>query len=306
MDSAPRTYRRWFVAYNSKSTTVLYGLPPLEQQNILRLHRLRYLRMTGAPWSHSYDLSCQFYKNVRAVHVSRRLRACADDDSDDSFEMGPPSPSMPPLVPNPAAASPTMPPLEPVSPSDDGAELERSTPPRIPTLDPEAPANRGVEDPYTLEEDLARGGGYVPGYELMNPPLVVPGSVDGERVERAWAAMNPMPESRREMGPSSRGLQLGEGFAHGGGFVPASALMEPGAADGEGVERLFAALQAEVDATEEGHALRIISLSGVRDVQCHCTDDAHSVFTCKVSYAFRDNEGNIVVKKNKTKLMALN
>ncbi|KAJ6542987.1 hypothetical protein B0H19DRAFT_1268175 [Mycena capillaripes] len=55
----------------------------------------------------------------------------------------------------------------------------------------------------------------------------------------------------------------------------------------------------------EDHPLRIISRYSVRDVKCDCADMLHSAYSRHAEYAFRDQDGNIVIKTSKTKLIAL-
>ncbi|KAJ7639822.1 hypothetical protein DFH06DRAFT_1335485 [Mycena polygramma] len=94
-----------------------------------------------------------------------------------------------------------------------------------------------------------------------------PKFTDGEQVERMWADLNPISASTRQMAP---------------GFC-----------------------RSNLESTGEIHKLRIISTHGVRDVQCDCDDGQHSVYEHRQAFAFRDADGYIVIKKDKSCLLAL-
>jgi hypothetical protein len=50
---------------------------------------------------------------------------------------------------------------------------------------------------------------------------------------------------------------------------------------------------------------QIWSSRGVRNVKCDCTDGRHAVYERRVVYAFKDHNGDVVVKKSKMRLLAL-
>ncbi|KAJ7721966.1 hypothetical protein DFH07DRAFT_783991 [Mycena maculata] len=95
-----------------------------------------------------------------------------------------------------------------------------------------------------------------------------------------------------------------DGFGEWG--IPGSLLgdFRGGHTDGEGIERAWASVGRQQtddgnldDGTVDSHHLQIISLHGIRDVDCTCHDSRHSKYTRQEAYAFADEAGHVVVKK---------
>ncbi|KAJ7046287.1 hypothetical protein C8F04DRAFT_1173231 [Mycena alexandri] len=201
------TWKRWMVSYTTKSTSIIYGLPPIEQQVILGQHRRQYLDVTGAATHIAYDFSCQWYKNLHAIG-----NAAGDSNSDEGDSIF--SDTMPPLEPTSTSdesAPPTPTPAEPeasepllVEPATARQEMLRYWT-RIGMashFDDEAPDNCGPSDPDATAMDLGRLGGFIPAPALMRP--LPPGILGGERVETSWA------EAQSQMGAGMRSDLDGE------------------------------------------------------------------------------------------------
>ncbi|KAJ7664349.1 hypothetical protein DFH06DRAFT_1127794 [Mycena polygramma] len=163
-----------------------------------------------------------------------------------------------------------VPPLVPVEPSDPGSPIDCEGPPpsQTPPSSP-PPSSQG------------------PAFFCRACPS------DGEGVERAWAMGSEAAHKPEEHG-----------------FVTASAFMrdgEPLEADWASVNPSFP-VQAEFrhSGSAAVHDVQIISLQGTRDVKCDCDDGTHAVYTHRVSHAFLDADGHLVIKKSKTLLIPLN
>ncbi|KAJ6448187.1 hypothetical protein C8R47DRAFT_1085072, partial [Mycena vitilis] len=120
-----------------------------------------------------------------------------------------------------------------------------------------------------------------------------PNVTDGEGIERMWA-WGPFQPSTGETdsAPMASGArQMPSGMRHSavGDDTP---LRRDAAQDG-GEEAL-------------PHKLKIVTMHGVRDVECSCKDGAHSAYQRRTSWAFIDRDGHLVVKSNKTMLLPLN
>ncbi|KAJ7796571.1 hypothetical protein B0H13DRAFT_2392561 [Mycena leptocephala] len=178
------------LSYEVWTTTIIYGLPPSEQQRILKQYRglfhehaaKRTCQMADQV-NLTYDLACQYYKNVHALDL-RGTHTDSDDSLFSDDNEGPP-------------------PLIPVSPSTGGSILEPAAealtdsdaapnPSSGATIDPISPWNAG----RTLFWDSL-------GLGLSAATNSSTQRTDGEITERAWADLNP-PNVVREMGPSLR------------------------------------------------------------------------------------------------------
>ncbi|KAJ7847057.1 hypothetical protein B0H13DRAFT_2362610 [Mycena leptocephala] len=234
------------LSYEVRTTTIIYGLPPSEQQRILKRYRglfhehaaKRTCQMADQV-NLTYDLACQYYKNVHALDL-RGTHTDSDDSLFSDDDEGPP-----PLIPFGARC-------EALTDSDAAPNTSSGA-----TTDPISPWNAGRN---LFWDSLGLGLSAATNSSTQR--------TDGEITERAWADMNP-PNVVREMGPS------------------------------------FRASCVDGTATEV-HKLEIINVHGIRNVECDCTDGLHSVYRYYVSHAFVDQDGDVVIKKSKTRLLPLN
>ncbi|KAJ7666211.1 hypothetical protein DFH06DRAFT_1323340 [Mycena polygramma] len=177
--SSPETFQSYDVA----TTCVLYGLTSAQQQEVLRKYRVGWQRENGFTEPVlRYDLTCQWYKNVRAME-ERGSHTDSDEDEDS-------------IISDSDSSHPSMPPLQSATPSPTTDSAQWS--PR--TLSQQAfplPA----EWP-TSPEVSAAPDGQIDG-EAASPLATAAGVHDGEGIERAWAA--PVaPGSYRDMSAGSR------------------------------------------------------------------------------------------------------
>ncbi|KAJ7661511.1 hypothetical protein DFH06DRAFT_1129609 [Mycena polygramma] len=216
----------------------------------------------------TYDITCQYLKNLHAMDVKGTHTDSDDEDGDSIF-----------------SDEDEIPPLEPVSPSTRGtpspvvdtntAETADPPVPEVPPMNPWSNA-AGWEAYWTRIGSLPWGEGV----ERVWPPR------DGAS-ERAWEAAWNM----RNKGEANVGI---------------------GMTDGEAVERSTHQMaegyrHSSVESTGEEvpHKLRLIGIRGAQDVLCDCTDGEHSVYTHRQAFAFRAMDGNVVLKKFKTALVAV-
>ncbi|KAJ6457329.1 hypothetical protein C8R45DRAFT_1110581 [Mycena sanguinolenta] len=98
------------------------------------------------------------------------------------------------------------------------------------------------------------------------------------------------------------------------GFVPASRIWAAANADGEGVERDWTSGASQAMQTESAsgekkdgsvHLIWLITLHGARDVDCDCEDGQHATHVQHQVYAFRDPDGNLVIKKNEDSIVTV-
>ncbi|KAJ6463649.1 hypothetical protein C8R47DRAFT_1225144 [Mycena vitilis] len=72
---------------------------------------------------------------------------------------------------------------------------------------------------------------------------------------------------------------------------------------GEGVERMWAG--GRPLGTCAIHVLRLISIYGVREVKCNCTDGQHTAYEHEHAFAFRGRDGDLIIKKETTRLLVV-
>ncbi|KAJ7829912.1 hypothetical protein B0H13DRAFT_1916202 [Mycena leptocephala] len=163
------------LSYGVSSTTIVYGLPEEEKYNMLRAYRTRYhsdmtndwrkrpysSRHDAPPSLMTYNLCCQYFKNIQALDVSEHTDSISGESDD-------------------------MPPLEPIAPSEPSTPIADLTVEAEPTVGaPSAPVagNTGdakpamdiptLKSPWNEYGDGSRRG-----------------TTDGEGVERAWSALD--------------------------------------------------------------------------------------------------------------------
>jgi hypothetical protein len=187
------------LSYGVSSTNIVYGLPEYvmgyswvefadissanreEKYNMLRAYRSRYFddmmrAFRNRPYSRrhevppsliTYDLCCQYFKNLHALNVSEHTYVyliliptfthtygCSDSASDDE-----------------------MPPLEPISRSEPSTPVAETNASAVPTSD------KATDTPAVPTADTQ---GLASAWEGPSDR-----SGDGEGVERAWASPNP-------------------------------------------------------------------------------------------------------------------
>ncbi|KAJ7678253.1 hypothetical protein DFH06DRAFT_1317031 [Mycena polygramma] len=270
-DSARTSVRSYDVA----TTTVVYGLPAAEQQRVLASYRALWQAQT----EHTlpiveYDLSCQYWKNVRAME---QHGTHTDSDDDSIFS----SDSVPPLM-SVSPSSSEAPPVENAAAAHESVG-EASATDAQPDSAPATPAGEPVGDGQDGERAPRRHGQWVwggsAGEFVSAASLLGIRRTDGEGVERGWAHQSvdgePIETRWANENPTwgTSGRQYGEYVRSG---------------------------------TSEVHDVRIINLQGVRDVKCDCDDGLHAVYSRRVAHAFIDADGHLVIKKSKTLLLPLN
>ncbi|KAJ7938261.1 hypothetical protein B0H13DRAFT_2301831 [Mycena leptocephala] len=309
----PRSPDCRVLSYEVATTTVFYGLPPYEQQNILKQNRhLFHEQATGerpaAGLFHaaaasnkcqlgqlgavniSYDIACQYYKNLHAldiegthtyvVHIRLRImwslaKSLGFRDSDDSIFSDDEGP--PPLIP---AHSP--------EPSEAATVPMFTTPAETTTIPAETttiPAE--TTNPWNVGWNTYWSSVGLGMSRANSPGARMPGDDEEE--------IAPLPAAE---GTRASGLNDGE-------FVERAwaELNLPASASGMGPGSHHTGVD---DMGTKVHQVRIIALRGVRDVECACTDGLHSGYGRCESYAFLDQDGHVVIKKSKTLLWLLN
>ncbi|KAJ7079049.1 hypothetical protein C8R43DRAFT_1143318 [Mycena crocata] len=274
------------LSYNITTTTTITGLPDTHHYNILRRFRTNFVQDGDHLTGIQYNLACQWYKNIH--EVNRRPAPHTDSEDEDQD---------PPLPPLEDALDP-LPDLLPMDASDEtteegtrdhvhvlGQAYERCPScPQYPcfSLPPSGwPSGVGFVPASSLDGSERDCGQSSPVSQQPTPDpprtdcerlefgWALFGTNDAETAEQEWAAANLMPAPAPQMGPGYRRDRFDE--------------------DGP------------------IHSLRIISLeNGTQDVQCDCRNGEHSAYTRSAAYAFTDEEGNVIIKKKKTRLIPLN
>ncbi|KAJ7197992.1 hypothetical protein GGX14DRAFT_573835 [Mycena pura] len=119
-DAPPRSLTPEYsvMSYEVATTSIIYGLPPHEQGQILQRYRGLYRGQAarypqsdsdhGSPTFHAlnmmYDLACQYLKNMHAVDV-QDTQADSDSDEDSIFSNDDPPPPLLPLSSSSGEAS---------------------------------------------------------------------------------------------------------------------------------------------------------------------------------------------------------
>ncbi|KAJ6503177.1 hypothetical protein C8R47DRAFT_1210453 [Mycena vitilis] len=289
-------------SYNVRTTHVITGLPHAHEQQVLSQYRSLFHEQEQehersvpsaqyAPWTAygdlntTYDITCQYLQNLHTMEVRGTHTDSDDDDSIFSVD-----PDMPPLDPA-ESSSPSAPdvpqPMEPVAAAvDEGmppltsAVPSRASSPSAPitAADGETAVDDGTPDPalppvpawhpWSSQEAWRRCWDRLNDFHAVFGERELgppPGLTDGEGVERMWAEGNPFGDSTR---------QMGEGFR-----------------------------RTTLEGTGDVHTLRIVSLRGVREVKCDCTDGRHTVYEHKHAFAFRGRDSDLIIKKGKTSLI---
>ncbi|KAJ7934589.1 hypothetical protein B0H13DRAFT_2305697 [Mycena leptocephala] len=241
------------LSYEVATTSIIYGLLPFEQERVLNSHRglfhLEAAKNKCVFGVGTYNLCCQYYKNVQVLDT-----VGTHTDSEDSlFE----------------SDDEGMPPLLPVEPSEAGSDAAS---PKAALAEPNTsntalPAS--AEAPWATARNLYWASLGINASATTDAPSSTP-FTECEFSEHQWAEI-------------SLGVTRG---------------MAPGFC--RSVDQETTAADAEV------HQVRIISLRGVRDVECACQDGLHGVHRRRQTFAFRDTDGNVVIKKSKTLLLPLN
>ncbi|KAJ7774634.1 hypothetical protein DFH07DRAFT_767310 [Mycena maculata] len=120
--------------------------------------------------------------------------------------------------------------------------------------------------------------------------------IDGEPLERAWASLGAQ-NPRAALATYNRVQQTGAGAWEDPFDSPVSSHPdEPKNID------------EEMDMKTGHHNLRtqIISIHGIKNVQCSCDDSKHSQHTRRDAFTFTDAAGHVVIKKLKTLSLPLN
>ncbi|KAJ6488305.1 hypothetical protein C8R47DRAFT_1216109 [Mycena vitilis] len=287
------------VSYSVSTTHIISGLPPSHQKQVLSQYRtLFHDRSEPKPvlpgsfhtalHYHSdvnatYDLSCQYLSNLHAMQVRGTH---TDSEGEDSLFSS--DDEMPPLADatTSSAPSPTLGPTPalPTVAADNTAsatnvdkQAEASAATKSDDGDPELPPVPPLH-PWSTSEGWKKYWQSVQvsrGRQDANRrwslfPKDSKSEVshhDGEGVESAWADLSPRPASTR---------QVGEEFRH-----------------------------SSLESTGDIHRIKIMTTYGARHASCDCTDNLHSVYEERRAFAFEDMEGNLVIKKQNTRLLAV-
>ncbi|KAJ7749883.1 hypothetical protein B0H16DRAFT_1460913 [Mycena metata] len=305
--------------YGVSTTTITYGLPRAQQQELLDKHRARYFqdqtrlirakakargdRERPLPNMKDYDLCCEYYREVYTMQTasSAALYATASAyGSDSDTDSDSTSSSMPPLEPSCRETSPivgnTLP--YPCPAVDIVGDALPDTWPAVDT------------DPHAADANAATADAANAATATDTPAADAANVTKGER----YVDMDTVLTAN--------------------GYIPVAELAEnlnlpPGAilenrphTDGEAVERVWSLLNevnrptfkdmapprrrdlfSEYD--PPSHRLKILTRTGIRHVHCRCRNGLHSNYERRHAYAFSDGDGNIVVKKSKSLLLRL-
>ncbi|KAJ7744427.1 hypothetical protein DFH07DRAFT_963653 [Mycena maculata] len=154
------------IAYNVSTTSVVSGLPTAYKEQLLRDYRTEFHAAAHNPSCQTYDLSCQYLKNL---HEVQQVGSHTDSDSDsiissDSDSGPPPLEDAAPSAPCPHAATVST----PATGVPDGEGVERVW---------------GSSGWGTAPHILAGTDGFIPARWAQ---------LDGEPFENAWAALAPL------------------------------------------------------------------------------------------------------------------
>ncbi|KAJ7665344.1 hypothetical protein DFH06DRAFT_1127668 [Mycena polygramma] len=302
--------RETLVSYNVRTTHIISGLPFTDQQQLLKKYRsLFHERDEPVPvvpgvWhtamrnhhdvNTSYDLSCQYLRNVHAME-QKGTHTDSDEEADDDslFSSDDEMPPLEEATPSTGAPSPVLVPVLPdtwgTGASDNANVTDANANVNDANTANAANAAANVNDANAAANDDAKATADADDANADPPvPDLHPWSssarwknywqsirtlqnrghqdgeygerawshTDGEGIERAWGEANTLPSSARQMGPGFR--------------------------------------RTTIDGTSEIHHIRIVSSYGVRDVSCDCTDNLHTVYEDRRAYAFLDMDGNVM------------
>ncbi|KAJ7021238.1 hypothetical protein C8F04DRAFT_1274007 [Mycena alexandri] len=266
-------------SYNVATTKVMRGLPAAEQATVLAeyktsLHRAATERSCQYTAT-TYDICCQYYKNIDALEAHNRALAQQDGDKDSIFSDSDSDDELPPLEPR----SPSTPGSTTAAPDEEMQLFETVhegrtlyVPANIAAMLTDAatqPPHSGEEQSDALSDDTSEISSDVSEEDHAPfgfPAKVVGNITNGEAIERVW--MEEYLPTNKEDGPG-----LGYRLSDPSGPV---------------------------------HELQIISISGSRDVQCNCVDGKHTVYERHQQFAYVNKAGDVVVKKSQTLLLPLN
>ncbi|KAJ7716210.1 hypothetical protein B0H16DRAFT_1801736 [Mycena metata] len=326
-------------SYAVSSTTVLYNLPDAAKKTVLTGYRLRYLHenmrdFRSRPHApderppHSfttYDLCCQYFKNLQALHNSNQNQVAVSPSTEDDNEEDDDNEDIPALTPMSPSSSEgaELPALEateddnnaePDDTADAKTDVFADAPPRLsqaPPVSADDATAAGVDgtdgDTWTVMRTqiatgiLAARSGPVGERaevtwcmnlegEMVEQTRGAPEHMDGEPVETAWSRINPI---------WSTGQELQPGEQNNAQDVPSGWTD----VNTRGPERLIVPAGSTVAPRGPGHELRIIGVRGIREVLCHCRNGKHRGFERRRAYAFLDENGNVVIKKAKALLL---
>ncbi|KAJ7811263.1 hypothetical protein B0H13DRAFT_1926826 [Mycena leptocephala] len=285
--SSPMPHSR-VLSYEVATTSIFYGLPPYEQHQILRHYRGLFHEQARnrecqvgatdafAETNISYDIGCQYFKNIHALDL-QGTHTDSDDSlfEDDDDDEGPP-PLIPPWTPDADGPKTTVS-SSPDLGADGSSALNTTTTASMPEVDgdvslaPKIGTAAKTMSPWNAGRNT-HWSSLGLGLSRPNSPAEAhldPGLDGGEATERAWAELNKLPGASGEMGPGFR-----------------QSVVEPTGG--------------------ELHKVEIVALRGVREVECTCIDGLHSEYGRRQYYAFLDQDGNVVIKNMKTLLLPLN
>ncbi|KAJ7715174.1 hypothetical protein DFH07DRAFT_785649 [Mycena maculata] len=194
------------------TTSIVYGLPEVERARLVRQYRTDFHAAAhNRPCQLSYDLACQYLKNL---HEVQKASADLGYESEDS------------IISNDSSEPP---PLESASTSPVIVEVPASL--HIPSS---SAAPRDARETKDVELWYAYWGKKVDGFGEWGLPgsLMTGLTTDGKGAEWAWASVG---------SGSSDNVQAGG-----------------------------------IDGSVDSHHLRIISLHGIRDLDCTCPDGKHA------------------------------
>ncbi|KAJ7670943.1 hypothetical protein DFH06DRAFT_1125228 [Mycena polygramma] len=312
-------------SYNVRTTHVITGLPHAHEQQVLRQYRSLFhhteQRDHPAPSAEyapgtqygdlntTYDITCQYLRNLHTMET-RGTHTDSDDNSIFSID-----PEMPPLEPV-ASSSPSSPqpmevvasavdknsspePVEAVASAVDKNDSMPSLEPALPSRASSPSAPEAVADDDSAPDPALPT---VPAWHLWSSQ---------EAWRRCWDRLNQFHAVFGEREPE-RAPELTEDWMAFPNPSPSRLF------DGEGVERMWAEgsplgsstrqmgegyRRTTLYGTGDVHNLRIVSIHGVREVKCDCTDGLHTIYEHKHAFAFCGRDGDLIIKKGKTSLL---
>ncbi|KAJ7729516.1 hypothetical protein DFH07DRAFT_781909 [Mycena maculata] len=220
------------ISYEVSTTSIVYGLLEVERHRLLRQYRANFHAAAhSSPCQVTYNLACQYLKNVHEVQkAAADLASKSDQDSIIFNDSGPPL-----LEPREASPITGIPPSHVPSETAPGAI---------------ATDGEQVEKWYEYWTDKVDGFG-----EWGIPSSLLGGfrggHTHGKGIERAWASVGEQQTTPEGNGNSD-------------------------------------------DGTVDSHHLQIISLHGIRDINCTCHNGKHSKYTQQEVFAFEDEAGHVV------------
>ncbi|KAJ7709330.1 hypothetical protein B0H16DRAFT_1745870 [Mycena metata] len=312
-------------AYAVSSTTVLYNLPEEAKQTLLRGYRFRHLqdslreaRAHPNPLADrpavltSYDMCCQYFKNLHALRQGINQEpgsvSSVEEDENNDEDGDEDDDGLPPLEPisrssseGPIHSEPAESEAADHESEDDDSANESQVPAQDQFLD--APPQTQVCDEEEFLEALPSTQVPRPAAMLTNGEAIetMRYHLDGEPVERGPTSIK-CGTPGEKWAPDPDDYMIGDAECS-GDEAPVANTSNAAPAQSLEVEAPRGGDSGRMAPRGAGHILRIIGTSGVREVLCHCSNGKHRGYERRRVYCFKDEMGNIVIKKAKALLL---